>query len=699
MSPSVGTLLSQLPQYRDEWIVIHDNQSVKDIIHEVLNAHSEFSNDYDKISKYFDKSNTQDICKGIAVFLSENVRYKEEPEESQTSALPGGLLTRKHGDCKHYAGFSAGILDSIKRLTGKKIDWKYRFASYDPFYKTPHHVFVVVNDGENEITIDPTPGAMLKTPYWIVDQTVKKSKMPLLRNIAGIDDQIGYTDIRLVSNVDNINFDGSGKYSGVFNPYLGLSNYHDFGGGQDDNALYQRLADEINSLVPGSAVNSDFVKWIYYNNIRSWNFLFPNGVRPGFSAENILPAGYPKLVVTQDGRLDFDRDVQIDDYRNAEIHILTAWAQSLINQYDDQSPYPITPKHLKEFSQGKFGGYGARNIFSEPRGTNFFQAAWNTLTDVVEFVGQGVIKIIGSIPRNAFLALVGLNVFNIAANMQRSIDNGEWEEIASKWEKIGGNPDKLYNTIQDGKDKNAILGNANTIGAEPATTAAWLAAAAPILALFLKWIDKDGKATEILAAAKGFVQTQYPDVDLDAFGFLDRATGQYLDIRIDDQDNELLGGGSNDMPSNVINWKTWLLPIGLGVGAYYLFFKKKKITGMRNDKTIYLLGGGLLLLLLMKKNNPVVVEEVAAPSPATEFPPILQPENEGYMPKDGGSGYMPLDSSYIPVDAVEMVYTPVEEPIIPEDSFVVSYPTKEMPIAKDYNDILIDATGVYQPQY
>lgn len=184
MQATRENLLGALPAFKDQWILIHPKQSVKDIIREVLESHQEFAPLYDRIALYFDADSIEEICTNIYDFLKKNIRYKEEKEEDQTTATPAGILSRCYGDCKHYSTFAGGVLDGIKRLTGKNIKWNYRFASYDPFNKSPHHVFTVVHDGPDEIWIDPTPGSDHNEPVWQVDKKV--STMALRRNIAGI---------------------------------------------------------------------------------------------------------------------------------------------------------------------------------------------------------------------------------------------------------------------------------------------------------------------------------------------------------------------------------------------------------------------------------------------------------------------------------------------------------------------------------
>lgn len=184
------TLLRLLPEFRDEWIVVNPGeQSVGDIIEEVLKAHGEFAADYDLIAPVFDDGGSiEEIASSLYFFCKDNIRYQEEGDEWQTTALPAGILARGYGDCKHYASFIGGVLDALNRR-GRRIDWVYRFASYRLTDSTPHHVFIVIRRKEGELWIDPTPGAAGTVPIWQVDKKVKS--MAVLRNIAGV---VGDTD-------------------------------------------------------------------------------------------------------------------------------------------------------------------------------------------------------------------------------------------------------------------------------------------------------------------------------------------------------------------------------------------------------------------------------------------------------------------------------------------------------------------------
>ncbi|MES3018589.1 MAG: hypothetical protein V4721_12450 [Bacteroidota bacterium] len=597
-------LLRRLPVFKGNYELIKKSQSVPDIMREIETAHKLFSRDYDLIAFEFYYSDHLKILKALWSFCKANIEYRQETEKRQTSMNPAGILALARGDCKHYALFIGGVLCALNRA-GIKIDWWYRFAGYKNA-TIPGHVFVVAKVYDREYWIDPVLSGFdqREQPELFTDTRILNfPAMPLYR-VSGIEDtnSIGIASLTVAPFTgDNLNFDGSGKWAGVFVPYLGLSNYRDFGGDRDINEV--AVAAAINTKIangpnPGHTVSPDFVKWIYNTSTRSWNFYYPGGVKPGFTAANILPAGYPRLIITQDGRLTFDTDIKIDDYRNAEIHLLNAWAQALINQYDP-TPYPIKPLHLKEFSQLLYGSVDTRNLFTERRGTSVFTDIGKALEDTVNFVKDKVMTVVGFIPRNSFLALIGLNGFNFAGNLWDEIQLGRWDAIARIWRLLGGIPNKLYNTVEDGKSKKAILGA--VIGADPATDiAALLAAAAPVIAALLAFLDKDGKAKEILSATKTFLQTKYPKVDWSGFDFLDEPGGTPIlwegDPRYDENNPGVYNPGKLESGDPLTYLKNHpLLAAGIGAGVTYMLTRNKA----GNTKIVMplVIGGGIYLLL------------------------------------------------------------------------------------------------------
>lgn len=92
-------------------------------------------------------------------------------------------------------------------------------------------------------------------------------------------------------------------------------------------------------------------------------------------------------------------------------------------------------------------------------------------------------KLVLSPGRNAYLGLIALNVHKLATNLAR-VDQ---KQLKAKWEKLGGNFEKLQMPSTKAKQKNPILG----IGVVEATTL--LAAAAPVIiamAVLIKSLKK-----------------------------------------------------------------------------------------------------------------------------------------------------------------------------------------------------------------
>jgi len=633
------TILGVLPPFKDQWTLLHPEQSVKDIVHEVLNGHDDFSENYDRIALYFDSDDLNKVCSGLYEFCKRNLEYVEEKEAEQTVASPGALLSRGHCDCKGYSNFCGGVLSALNR-GGKKIKWNYRFASYDPMNKSPHHVFIVVHDNDSEIWVDPTPGSEGKQPLWQVD---KKINDMALYKISGYDvdegHAIGITSITVNPFTgDNFNFDGSGHYKNIFSPYLGLDNYRDYSG--DRNINEATVASKINSAIqsgpsPGHTVTPDFVKWIYDNSIRSWNFYYPDGVDPNFDANKIIPASFtwtnkdghiqtitpPKFVVTPDGRVTFDHDAQVDDYRNALIHILTAGAQNLINKYD-ASPFPLKPADVKNFSQAYTGNPGNPNasLLKEWRGTSVFHDIGKSLEGTVNFLKDEVIKIVGAIPRNAFLAIIGINFFHMATDMQNHINEGKWDSMAKKWKSYGGNPDKLLNTIQHGSkqketnDQQATVNSADQISGitmgNPAVVAAVIAAATPLIIAFANYFSH----SNVHAIAQNGV---------DQFNAANpNGNYQLVNGQLYSNGKPVSFTGDSDEHLSLKN-----LAISAAVSALLYFVTNKK--GQKKKILIPVLGGIGTYMILQKTTGNQMLPYV----PVSSTPSINLPQSQPLLPQ------------------------------------------------------------------
>jgi hypothetical protein len=185
-------LLGRLKSFGGKSKMLVSNQQVPDIISAMLSAHKLYASEYDKISEDFYSGGGIQTAKNLYNFLKKNVRYKIESDKQQRIMSPSAILSLGEfgADCKTYALFIMGVLDSLKRkgLINNKI--YYRFASYRLLDEIPHHVFAVIQDSQgNEFFIDPVLSKFneRKTYYHKIDKT---PSMPLY-SVSGIGNQVG----------------------------------------------------------------------------------------------------------------------------------------------------------------------------------------------------------------------------------------------------------------------------------------------------------------------------------------------------------------------------------------------------------------------------------------------------------------------------------------------------------------------------
>lgn len=182
------TLLKYLPPYKDSSVLIVDTQDTDDIMNELFECHSLYAGDYDRIYKFFDTGNIAIDARTLFDFCKKYIPYKVESEEDQTTRSPAAILTLGNGDCKHYAQFIGGIVSAIKRNTGAKFDWWYRYGNYDLFNDMPGHVFIVVKTNGNEYWIDPVLNRFNQRlePNFYIDEKIPDT---MLRRVSGINSQ------------------------------------------------------------------------------------------------------------------------------------------------------------------------------------------------------------------------------------------------------------------------------------------------------------------------------------------------------------------------------------------------------------------------------------------------------------------------------------------------------------------------------
>jgi hypothetical protein len=178
-------LLGKLNAFSNQKRLLISDQQVKDIISAMLEAHNTYKNEYDKISENFFAGGAVQTAKKLFQFLKKNVKYTIDSEASQKIMSPSAIISIGKNDCKNYALFIVGVLDSLKRKGYFKNKVFYRFASYRLLDEIPHHTFaVVVDNNGNEIFVDPVMNSFneRKTYFHKIDKTPNMS----LYSISGI---------------------------------------------------------------------------------------------------------------------------------------------------------------------------------------------------------------------------------------------------------------------------------------------------------------------------------------------------------------------------------------------------------------------------------------------------------------------------------------------------------------------------------
>jgi len=178
-------LLGKLTPFSNQRRLLVNEQQVKDIVSAMLEAHKKYASEYDKISDNFYSDNAIQTAKKIFQFLKNNIKYTVDSEASQKIMSPSAIISVGRNDCKNYALFIVGILDSLRRKGYFNNKVFYRFASYRLLDEIPHHTFaVVIDDQGNEVFVDPVLSSFneRKTYFHKIDKTPKMS----LYSVSGI---------------------------------------------------------------------------------------------------------------------------------------------------------------------------------------------------------------------------------------------------------------------------------------------------------------------------------------------------------------------------------------------------------------------------------------------------------------------------------------------------------------------------------
>jgi hypothetical protein len=178
---SKSAVLKKLAPFNNYKRVVSADQTVTDIIDGIVNTHYQYQDEYDKISNYFVGESELETARNIWNFLKSNVPYYIESTNNQTLRSPSAIVALP-GDCKSYALFANGVLDSLNRKGIFQVPLAFRFAGYKDTTREPQHVFAVMYPGtKKEIWIDPVLNRFneKRQPSFYKDKKIKMALIAL----------------------------------------------------------------------------------------------------------------------------------------------------------------------------------------------------------------------------------------------------------------------------------------------------------------------------------------------------------------------------------------------------------------------------------------------------------------------------------------------------------------------------------------
>jgi len=178
---SKNEVLNKLSPFKNYKKVVSTDQTVTDIIDGILDTQNKWQKEYDKISELFVGESELETARNIWNFLKSNVPYYIESNKNQTLRSPSAIVAMP-GDCKSYALFTNGVLDSLNRKGIIQVPLAFRFAGYKDTTREPQHVFAVMYPGtKNEIWIDPVLARFneKRQPSFYKDKKIKMALIAL----------------------------------------------------------------------------------------------------------------------------------------------------------------------------------------------------------------------------------------------------------------------------------------------------------------------------------------------------------------------------------------------------------------------------------------------------------------------------------------------------------------------------------------
>lgn len=428
--------ISMMPPVRNKQTVNHSNGANHDIIQTIHQNFPEAVRQTKKIAPYFKRATTEETCKTLWTWLKTNIKYKRDGEDAQLIRLPNVFVSSKTGDCKSYSLFTASILFNLG------IHCAFRYSSYNGS-GIPTHVYVVTT-GALPLVVDAA-NPVNTFGYEKAPSSKKDYKVSEIMKIATLS---GYDSVKgketTTPALSGIDIYGHEDYIG--RPSLSKA-----------VRLQNKATHQLNKQK-----------------------------NAGLRADRLArKANKQQMVVSQEPMLVTNDINGIYDDINGIGRI------RLRDKIKNVAKRVTNTAGAKRFVQRATNTAGAKRTLKKAG-----DLAKKGLTKLKTVAKKG-----GLAPaRGAFLKLVGLNVKHLATNLDKLVQKNRGA-LESTWKKLGGDFNVLLSTINKGKQRKGLFGYEAPvygIGADPATIAAIVTAAAPIIVIIVKLIATHvGKKKEL----------------------------------------------------------------------------------------------------------------------------------------------------------------------------------------------------------
>jgi hypothetical protein len=489
------------------------------------------------IAKQFKGSSEIQTAKNIFDFLKNKITYQVDGN-NQKIQLPSALLRNKAADCKSYSLFTAGVLSNLG------IPYNLTYASYTPGNKEPEHVYVTTKSG---IIIDAVWGKFNseKKPFYKYQKPMKISYISGIkrRKYKGI----GRTNLEWakavelnLSNAEKIQIESlqrepittTGreillqlikKNAGGMADFLYSISPFNTKGKENSELLAKWNA----GLAKGEA---EIAKKYPIDSVWLANYRSKVSV-PSTSGNVILPGANAKGGYQATTALDYQNIKRLELRSNAraqlvkELNKLYPFLVYPASTNDQQTKYRKMEIDflMKGGNPDNFNDAVKEGITKSPRGTdfNYLLGKFANKTYKAKDIGLAI--------RAVSTVLFGGKRFGLG-------DPGVW----TPWG--GFKPGKITGIR---KPKN--------IGAEPVTTTTGVSASTAY------WVG--AISTIVVTLGGAFINAKWGGQN----------GGQDLNYLSDPNPNAWTPPAGNDNEGGAVSENSWILPVGLAAGAYFLF--------------------------------------------------------------------------------------------------------------------------------